>query len=71
MEVTSINYFGNDGWENFTDYNYTPSEKLHIPRVGDTVKNKYGDYYTVVNVIWNLPTKSIQIECRKQGDGNM
>lgn len=68
MEVTSINYFGDDGWENFTDYNYTPSSQLHIPRVGDTIKNSYCEYYTVEEVIWNLPTKSILIKCKKHGE---
>ena len=63
MEVTSINYFGNDGWENCTDFNYTPSAQLHIPRVGDTIKNKWCKRYKVVDVEWNLPTNSILIYC--------
>ena len=44
MEVTSINFYGDNGWEYCTDFNYTPSAQLHIPRVGDTIKNK-ATYY--------------------------
>ena len=63
MEVTSINYFGNDGWESFTDFGYTPSSYLHIPRIGDMIKNKYCSTYKVINVYWNLETHSVNIEC--------
>ena len=63
MEIKSINYFGNDGWDAFTDYGYTPSSHLHIPRIGDTIKNKYGNLYKVTNVIWSLSTNSVLIEC--------
>lgn len=65
MEVKSINYFGNDGWENCTDYNYTPSSELHIPRIGDTILNKSGNRYIVIEVVWNLHTNSITIYCNK------
>jgi hypothetical protein len=63
MKITSISYFGNDGWENFTDFNYTPSSDLHIPRVGDTIKNPTGNYYKVTHVIWNLATTNVNILC--------
>lgn len=65
MEVKSINYFGNDGWENCSDYNYTPSSELHIPRVGETIKNKYGTLYIVKEITWNLEINSISIDCSK------
>ena len=63
MEVTSINYFGNDSWEYCTDFNYTRSAELHIPSVGDTIKNKAGKLYIVKEVIWNLQLNSIVINC--------
>ena len=67
MEIKSINYFGDDGWENFTDYNYTPSAQLHIPRVGDTIKNSYGEFYTVEEVVWLLASNAVMIRCKKNG----
>ena len=63
MEVISISYFGDDGWENHTDYNHTPSSELHIPRVGDFIKNKYCKTYRVNRVTWNIPTNSVVINC--------
>jgi hypothetical protein len=63
MEVTSINYFGSDGWENCTEFHYTPSSQLHIPRVGDTIKNKFGKRYSVADVTWCLETNCIVIDC--------
>ena len=63
MRITSIGYYGNDGWENFTDFNYTQSSDLHIPRVGDIIKNSTGNYYKVTQVTWNLSTMSVDILC--------
>lgn len=63
MEIKSINFYGNDGWENQTTFGHTPSSYLHIPRVGDTVKNKYGNTYKVNNVEWNIPGNLVNIYC--------
>lgn len=63
MEVTSINFYGDNGWEYCTDFNYTPSAQLHIPRVGDTIKNRLCEEFRVTKVTWNIPTNSIVIDC--------
>jgi len=63
MEVTSIEFLGNDGWQSYTEFNYTPSAQLHIPSVGDIIKNRMCKRYKVVEVEWNLPTNSIIIDC--------
>lgn len=63
MEIKSIEFIGDDGWQSFTDYNYTPSSELHIPRVGDKIENSYGNTYTVEKVFWILGKKSVVITC--------
>lgn len=63
MEITSINFYGPDGWENQTTFGHTPSSYLHIPRIGETIANKYGNKYIVSNVVWNLPNNSVDIFC--------
>jgi len=67
MEVKTINYYGSDGWESCTDYNYTPSSQLHIPRVGDKIENSYGNTYKVENVYWKLGSNTIVIICELNG----
>lgn len=63
MTIKRINYFGSDGWDYFTEYNHTPSSELHIPRIGDTIRNSIGKTYRVIDVIWRLDTHSVLIEC--------
>jgi len=64
MEVTSIEFLGNDGWQSYTEFNHTPSSHLHIPRIGEMIENSYGKYYIVENVIWKLKNNSVVIECK-------
>lgn len=61
MEINTINYYSLDGWEHSTEFNHTPSSMLHIPRIGDHIKNKYGNTYVVYNVVWNIANNSIDI----------
>ena len=63
MEIKIIKFVGDNGWENETIYNATPSSELHIPRIGETVENKYGNRFTVDNIIWDLSYNSITVEC--------
>ncbi len=63
MEVTSIEFLGNDGWQSYTEFNHTPSSELHIPRVGERVKNSYGNTYIVESVLWKLGNNSVIITC--------
>ena len=65
MEIKSINFYGNDGWENQTTFGHTPSSYLHIPRVGDKIENKYGSTYKVTSVEWNLPGNIVNIYCER------
>ena len=63
MRIQQIKYISDNGWENETFYNATPSSDLHIPRIGETVVNTYGDAHEVVDVIWDLPKERVIIKC--------
>lgn len=63
MEVRCIEFLGNDGWEKYINFKHTPSEQLHIPRIGDTIQNNNGKYYTVTKVVWILESDYIMVYC--------
>ena len=61
MEVKRIYFYGNNGWSHCIMY--TLSTDLHVPRVGDFIKNEYDEEFRVRSVVWEIPANSIIINC--------
>lgn len=65
MRIRSIRYDSDSGWQKDISFGSFDTDQIYVPRVGDTIRNKYGDYYKVKVVEFALESDHVNIYCKK------